>query len=293
MKLLTLNTHSLQEENYLQKLDFFLSVVQKEKPDLIALQEVNQSLSAPFADAKLLQGWVPCPDAVPIRQDNHAAQAAFRLHQAGIPCSWTWISAKIGYDIYDEGIAVLAINQKLTEMESFFISGCQDYKNWKTRRVLGVRTEKSDHWFYTVHMGWWEDEEEPFLAQWKRLNTRLQQKGEEFVIWLMGDFNSPAEFRGQGYDCISGDGWLDTYNLAGQKDSGITVEGCIDGWREFSQEQDRPEGMRMDVIWCNKEMPISYSKVLFNGEREPKVSDHFGVLIETEEEIMQKMKGER
>lgn len=283
MKLLTLNTHSLQEENYQQKLEQFLSVIQKEKPDIFALQEVNQSLSAPLIKEEMLQGWVPCPNGIPLRQDNHAAQVAFRLQQADIPCSWTWISAKIGYDRYDEGMALFCINQTITEVESFFISGCQDYKNWKTRRILGIKTEKTANWFYTVHMGWWQDEEEPFLAQWERLNTKLQEK-EDATIWLLGDFNSPAEFRGQGYDCIRRAGWFDTYQLAEQKDSGITVEGCIDGWREFSQEQDMPKGMRMDMIWCNREMPIQYSKVLFNGEKEPKVSDHFGVLIERKEE---------
>ncbi len=282
MKLLTLNTHSLQEEGYPQKLEQFVSVIQKEKPDLIALQEVNQSVYAQLAKSELLQGWVSCPDGIRIGQDNHAAQTAFRLWKAGIDCSWTWISAKIGYGIYDEGMALLCLNRKIAEVESFFISSCQDYQNWKTRRVLGVRMKGCSHWFYTVHMGWWQDEEEPFLEQWKRLNMTLEQKKEAGAVWLLGDFNSPAEFRGQGYDCICQSGWQDTYQLAEQKDSGITVEGCIDGWREFSQEQTMPKGMRMDGIWCSQKLPVKYSKVLFNGENEAKVSDHFGVLIEAD-----------
>ena len=40
MKLLTLNTHSLREENQEQKLEWFLEAVMAEKPDIIALQEV-------------------------------------------------------------------------------------------------------------------------------------------------------------------------------------------------------------------------------------------------------------
>ena len=42
MKILTLNTHSLQEENYEQKLNWFVEGILKERPDIIAMQEVNQ-----------------------------------------------------------------------------------------------------------------------------------------------------------------------------------------------------------------------------------------------------------
>ena len=38
MKILTINTHSLQEENYEQKLQWFIEGILKEKPDIIAMQ---------------------------------------------------------------------------------------------------------------------------------------------------------------------------------------------------------------------------------------------------------------
>ena len=41
MKLITLNTHSLIEEHYEEKLHAFAEMVRKEKPDILALQEVN------------------------------------------------------------------------------------------------------------------------------------------------------------------------------------------------------------------------------------------------------------
>ena len=44
MKILTLNTHSLQEENYAEKLEGFIERILVEQPDVVALQEVNQSL---------------------------------------------------------------------------------------------------------------------------------------------------------------------------------------------------------------------------------------------------------
>lgn len=281
MKLLTLNTHSLQEENYPQKLEQFVEIICQEKPDIIALQEVNQSINAPIAEQKLLKGYVYSDNnRISIRQDNHAAQVAFRLHECGINCSWTWISAKIGYDIYDEGIAIFCLNGEITATESFFISDCQNYHYWKTRKVLGVQISNCEHWFYTVHMGWWKDEEEPFLAQWKRFQNELK-KHHNTTIWIMGDFNSPAETKEQGYDTIKNAGWYDTYYIAEQKDNGITVEGSIDGWKDNKHNEQNLKGMRMDHIWCNQSVPIKYSHVMFNGTKQPKISDHFGVCIET------------
>lgn len=285
MKMLTLNTHSLQEEGYPQKLEQFCETVAKIQPDVIALQEVNQSINAAPAGRELLQGYVPCPEeTVPVRQDNHAAQAAFRLNRAGITCSWTWVSAKIGYGKYDEGIALFCLNHEIAAAESFFLSSCQSYGNWKTRKALGIQRKYSKDWFFTVHMGWWEDEEEPFSSQWERLGTSLSPKRETSRIWLMGDFNSPAERRGEGYDCIKNSGWQDTYLLAGQKDSGVTVEGSIDGWKSSDGHTAAPGGMRMDHIWCSKKTLVKSSKVWFNGIDGPKVSDHYGVLVETGDE---------
>ncbi len=42
MKLITLNTHSLVEPGYENKLKLFAEAVLRERPDVIALQEVNQ-----------------------------------------------------------------------------------------------------------------------------------------------------------------------------------------------------------------------------------------------------------
>lgn len=278
MKLLTLNTHSLLEENYQQKREQFIETILKEQPDIIAMQEVNQRRDANLVPLKGLTNFAGCSceyEKVEVREDNHALQTALSLCNAGLAYSWTWIPAKIGYEVYDEGLAVFC-RKEILKVDSFFISKCRDYHNWKTRKVLGIQTENKE-WFYTVHMGWWKDEEEPFELQWDCLNHALQTKKKETTVWLLGDFNSPAEFRGQGYDYIINSGWFDTYQLAVQKDHGITVEGSIDGWHSL----EKLEGMRIDHIFCNKSKKIKSSNVLFDGRKEPKISDHFGVLIET------------
>ena len=285
MKILTLNAHSLQEENYRLKLNYFIDAVVRERPDVIALQEVNQTMSAPVIDDEQLEGMVPVPgNDIPVRSDNHAAAVAHCLRSAGVNCSWTWLPIKVGYGKYDEGVALFSLKGAINQVDSFRISSCAGYHNWKTRKVLGVRIDGRDDWFYTVHMGWWGDEEEPFLMQLGRLDAGLAEKKKLAPVWLLGDFNNPAEVRGEGYDCIRSFGWQDTYLLAREKDSGITVEGAIDGWRDKLDDPSSVTGMRIDHIWCSHPVSVLRSSVRFNGKKDLQVSDHYGVLIETYED---------
>lgn len=46
MKLLTLNCHSWQEENQIEKIKYLAKAIQEEDYDAIALQEVSQSIQA-------------------------------------------------------------------------------------------------------------------------------------------------------------------------------------------------------------------------------------------------------
>lgn len=52
------------------------------------------------------------------------------------------------------------------------------------------------------------------------------------TAFLLGDFNSEADVRGEGYDLVLRSGWQDTYRLAQQRDEGYTVMQAIDGWRD-------------------------------------------------------------
>ena len=282
MKILTLNTHSLQEDNYQQKLDWFVEGILKEQPDIIAMQEVNQTANAELMEMELLEGQYPVPGCMKIRKDNHAAVVANRLRQAGIACYWAWLPIKLGYGKYDEGVAILSLGRPIRCVDKFPISKVNDYHNWRTRAVLGVQVEGFDDWFYSVHMGWWDDASEGFLDQWKVLNCCIASKRMCGSVWLMGDFNAPDVIPGQSYEHVTACGWLDTYQIAQFKDCGITVPGVIDGWREKLAGK-KVDGMRLDYIWCNKKKEILSSRVVFNGLKEPVVSDHYGVLIETKE----------
>ncbi|MBQ8507840.1 MAG: endonuclease/exonuclease/phosphatase family protein [Clostridia bacterium] len=280
MKLLTLNTHSMLEENYEEKLGFFLEFILREGVDIIALQEVNQSADARIALDSC--GMVPLEGTdVPLREDNHALRIARMLRAAGSEASWAYLPVKRGYGRYDEGMAVMCLRGGISATDRCTISGIKDYQNWRTRAVLGVRPAGCPEWFYSVHMGWWQDEQEPFAGQWKALERHLAGKKRAGRVWLMGDFNAPAELRGQGYDLIAGSGWRDGWLLAGNRDAGCTVRGAIDGWRGLLDGVDEAQGMRIDHIWVSQAVDTARCSVVFDGRHGRVVSDHFGVMLET------------
>lgn len=274
MKLLTINTHSLVEKDYERKLYDFVEAVICEKPDIIAMQEVNQSRNAAIIDGDKLVGMFSCQSDISLREDNHAVKVAQLLNEKGMKYYWTWLPIKIGYEKYDEGLAIFS-RYPIIETDSFLMSNCNDYSNWRTRKVLGVMTDnKNNEWFYSVHMGWWSDEEEPFYAQWKKLDEHIKNRG---LVWLMGDFNSDCDIRNEGYDCVKASGWIDTYNKAKDKDNGVTVGENIDGWKDKLNNINKQ--MRIDYIWTNQDVSVKSSKVIFNGINKNIVSDHYGIII--------------
>lgn len=236
---------------------------------------MNQSADAPLADASLLEGLFPLQTSVPLRADNHAARAARLLRLCGIACSWVYLPMKRGYNRYDEGLALLALNRRITWAESRLLSRSAAYDSWKTRYALAVRVEGLTDWFCCLHMGRWGDEAEPFAAQWRALSTFADAAGAG-PRWLMGDFNAPSGQRGEGYDLIAASGWHDAWALARQRLGHATISGPIDGW------QDSPGGLRIDHIWCSRPAEISTAITLFDGLRHPVISDHFGVMIDAQ-----------
>lgn len=286
MKLLTLNTHSLIEPDYEKKLKIFAEIIKKEQPEVFALQEVNQTLAMEKASLESDIGYIPCSGYEgPIRKDNHAFRLASLLKEMDCPYQWTWVSAKLGYCIYEEGLSLFS-RRPIEKTEQFFISKSHDFSNWKTRKMLAIQSEGI--WFCSVHMGWWEDEEEPFKQHWDLAAKEIQRiAGPDSPVWVMGDFNSPAEVAGEGFDYVKSCGWQDSYELAEEKDSGITVGKVIDGWKDklshIPQTQtpnsQKPTGMRIDYIWCNQKIKVLSSKVICNGIFYPVVSDHYGIIV--------------
>ncbi|WP_026583473.1 endonuclease/exonuclease/phosphatase family protein [Bacillus sp. J33] len=260
MKLLTLNCHSWQEDQQLEKIKVLAETIKENQYDVIALQEVSQHIKAPYVDGL-------------IRKDNYALALIEELRKLNVEdYQFTWDFSHLGYDVYEEGLAILT-RHEIKEEYSFFITKSHNQNYWKTRKIVGVNIlyQNRPISFYSCHLGWWEDDEEPFKYQAESLISRIQK---DKSFFLMGDFNSSAFVRDEGYDFLISHGIHDTYNLAEEKDSGVTVKGKIAGWDENKQD------LRIDLILTNQTIQPKYSRAIFNGTNKPVISDHYGVETE-------------
>lgn len=260
MKLLTLNCHSWQEENQLEKIKYIAQIIKENDYDIIALQEVSQHI-----ENSLYEGI--------LREDNYMLLLKKELKNLNVDnYESVWDFSHMGYDVYEEGLCLLS-KHPMVEKESFYITNGDSKYNWKSRKVVKASVDYNGEVidFVSCHLGWWNDEEEPFKIQVQNLNKRINNDRQTF---LLGDFNNNANIRNEGYDFIKNTGWIDTYDLSHTKDEGITVKGKIDGWEENKSK------LRLDLILTNKNIDVKSSNVIFNGSNKDVVSDHYGVEVE-------------
>lgn len=271
--LLTLNTHSLMMPDNAACLRSVADAFVNERVDVLALQEVNQERTAPVMDERTLQalGYRDGGSACPVKEGNFAVLLARELLGRGLRVQWTWAFAHVGYDRYDEGLALIS-REDVLQVGALNISAPEG----RCARVVPyIRTMCGPEpvWCYAAHMGWWQDQEDPFLGQWEKLSADALRRSAGGTVYLMGDFNSPAHIRGEGYDRMLQDGWQDCYTRAAEKDGGMTVGGKIDGWRD-----GKDEARRIDFVLTRGTGETLSSRVIFNGDFYPVVSDHYGVL---------------
>ena len=254
MKLLTINTHSLIEDNYEEKCDIFSKAINRIEPDVIAMQEVNQTKSS-----EIVFGYKD------IKKDNHA----LKIYKSLKNYHFSWLRIKSAYEVYEEGLAIFS-RKPIINICNLLLTKTDDFNNWKKRMAQVVKIE--DVVISNVHMGWWNDTEEPFSNQFEKLNSYLSPN--DSTIFIMGDFNSPADEKNTGYDMVLSHGWYDTYTLAQEKDSGHTITKKIAGW------ENNRDSKRIDYIFSSRKLNVKSSKVIFNGDNEKSISDHNGVIIE-------------
>ena len=262
MKILTINTHSILEKDYEKKCEYFKDAIIRIQPDIIAMQEVNQSKWAKTVDNPNYIG------NMQIKSDNHALKISKMLENSKVNYFYNWLGIKFSYKIFEEGISIFS-KKPIENVSELLLTEKDDVSDWRTRKAQLAKI--GDMLICNVHMGWWDDNDAPFLKQFNVLNNHLSNINSQ--IFLMGDFNSPANEKNRGYETVINSGWFDTYTLANVKDSGYTVTKKIDGW-ETSEEK------RIDYIFTNRKIPVKSSNVIFNREIENIISDHFGVIIE-------------
>ncbi len=132
MKVLTLNTHSWLEENQLEKCKMIAQEIATGDYDIIALQEVNQTIAA---QAIVPDGlYCPTDTLVEIKEDNFALRLVEELQLLDCDYYWSWTYSHVGYDIYHEGNTLLS-KQPIIAKE-YLASQATDVWDHTTRKNL-------------------------------------------------------------------------------------------------------------------------------------------------------------
>lgn len=270
MKILTLNTHSWLEEQQAEKTDRLVEKIVTEDYDLIALQEVNQRVGGERA---VLDDWYCLNednDRFPILVDNFAKVLAERLQIADCDYYWTWAFSHIGYEVFEEGLALFSKTPLLSTCTR--VSACDDFADARRRILLSAVTEHQGqlYTFASAHHSWWENG--AFQIEWQQAEAYLKQS--PYPIILAGDFNQIAGTKGHDLILASELKLQDAYLAAEVKIGAATIEGPIAGWEEVA------EALRIDYVFFTDAWVAKKYEVVFEGQREPLVSDHFGVAVE-------------
>lgn len=267
-KFLTLNTHSWMEEDQEVKLDQLAERILQEKYDVICLQEVNQEMeSEQVVQAPFYQ---PVEGAIAIHKDHFALCLVEKLADAGLTYHWSWAYNHIGFDRYNEGVAILS--REPLQPREILVSEANDPTDYHTRKVLLAETlvEGRPVTVASCHLSWWD---KGFQGEWAKFEAQLLQESNPLV--LMGDFNNPVGQAGYQAILASPLALQDSHQLADQVSGQATVQGQIAGW------DDNEQALKIDYIFVSQGLDLAKSAVIFDGQNGPVVSDHFGLHAES------------
>ena len=93
-------------------------------------------------------------------------------------------------------------------------------------------------------------------------------------LLLAGDFNNPAGQEGYQAILASPLNLQDAFEVAKERSGSYTVPPEIDGWKGNS------EPLRIDYVFTSKDIQVERLQVVFDGQQNPQVSDHYGLQAE-------------
>lgn len=267
LKLLTLNAHTWLEENALQKLSDLADRIVQEDYDIICLQEVNQKIGAPPVSD--ISGYIKLPKAPVLNESHFVCHLLEELSVKGVHYYWSWAYNHIGYDKYEEGVAILS--KTSFQADEVLVSGVDDVTTIETRRVLVARTKLKGRvvTIVSLHLSWFD---KGFEQEWRKLESALKEFPKPLI--LMGDFNNPTDTVGYNMVVNSLLDLKDSHKTADRVAGDYTIVSSIDGW------ESNCYSLKVDHVFLSKEFDVVSSCVVFDGIDTPIVSDHFGVEVE-------------
>lgn len=276
MKILTINVHAWLEKDSMAKIKKLAEVIEKKDYEIIALQEVNQQMSAEeYSHSNFIKPREEVNQRA-LKKDNYAGILIQELEKLGKNYYWSWTANHVGYDQYDEGLSILTKSKH--KAKTISVSEETAYDKISNRNVLKATLNISgEEWIiFNGHFSWWKDSTHQYLfkKEWEKMKKYLKSVKKERVIF-MGDFNNDAMEVSTGYDYIleTTPYLKDSYQLAKIKKGHDTMPAGIDGWEEAKS------GKRIDLIFVTEDIQVEESNVIFNGQNEEIISDHYGVEV--------------
>lgn len=279
MRMLTLNCHSLLNYDSDRQIQEIVDQIVREEIDVLSLQEANQSqLADAVAEDELesLGYKEPAEESAVIKSDNFACRLSRALKKVKLDFKWSWNQAYREADGLEWGVALFS-RLCLTNVHSALISS-SDFAGNLTRRcvLLAQLVDETKTVVAAVHFNGENSSE--FRYEWGNLmETIADLELSDHPVYLLGNFNVDAEVDTGSYKLMCQE-FDDTYCSAVSKGDGMTVRGKIDGWDDSGISE------RLDYILTNAQNEVSYSRVCFDGNIGPRISNHAGVLIEVSDD---------
>jgi len=148
------------------------------------------------------------------------------------------------------------------------VSDVDDPTDYHTRRVAVAETtvDGREVAVASVHLSWWD---KGFQEEWVRIEERFKAIGKPLI--LAGDFNNPAGREGYQAILASPLNLQDSFEVAKETTGSYTVGPGIDGWK------GNEEPLRIDYVFASQEWTVNRLSVIFDGNNQPLVSDHYGL----------------
>ncbi len=292
LRVLTLNLHSYQEldsagvpeseltdelarqriEAYGPIFDRIAHGIAELDSDLVCLQEVAEWPGKGSDKPRELEFGTS--------DSNMVFQILSRLPDHSYEYTMDW--SHFTWGVWLEGSAILS-KYPLTYSESRFISRPDTIPhsdNWKSRNVPMAKfdlPELGEVSVYSVHAGWWDDPDEPFQEQYRRLLEWVEDVSASSAVKILcGDFNVAAGSAGYSF-MLEDTGFADPYAIANPEGFlDATIGAGADGW------EDSDRGQRIDYVLINEDSPLEAirAKRVFTASEFGVVSDHVGVFVE-------------
>lgn len=270
IKVLSLNLHCGMEEDYDTKLEQIILGCVQENPDILFLQECVQHREHAVIDHQY---------GVRIKEGNLGVIIKEQIEEQ-LKCVYDFFFdwGKYGFNVLEEGLCIIS-KLPIVEAKSRYVSVMQDVQNWKSRKIIRVKTKYNDQdiFFYNVHLGWWDDGEDTFAHQFAELDKWIKEEPDGVHI-LAGDFNNPQ--GDLGYWLMEAKGYRDLYYEANPR--GYNDKTFIEQ-KGQSQEEEGNIGRRIDYVMTpNQQLRVEGMTRIFTETRYGIVSDHYGLAGELE-----------